>query len=442
MDVSLDEASTSDADEREIQAANSDLYWDRVATRHLNLRPPDVLSDPGDDMSWANWSPAYIRNANSASISHPGTYTSSPAANGSACPTTSEIFTTPGGTGREPPTPPPVSSLPAASPSIPFYRRHRSPEPNAYGNHSTSSSPDPLHLLLSPTGHDTDDDHNSWPTDENAVLPMTSSSVTLDQDDGEEQRASSSSSRHGPSRASPRPINLPHSPSLDPVTSPAPPIIDGNHDRTPALGNGSGAAGGRYSMRTRQPRQMQPYAFDRLEYKHQLKYHPDAIVKLNGYRSPVESSPPPPLCSDEDDTDGAAGNAAGPSEGAQVLPRRKRKRRHRTETAYLSVPPPTAHRRTSKSQVSPRSPRPAERSKDSFAIAGAPRGASMPELCGEDSSERAAIWYPDVFNDFSSGLGSDEVPLNICYDDLNDNHTPPPRLKRRRVIFLLHTECQ
>jgi len=48
-------------------------------------------------------------------------------------------------------------------------------------------------------------------------------------------------------------------------------------------------------MRTHQPRQLKPYAFDQLEYKHQLKHHLDAIVKLNGYRSPVESSSPPPL---------------------------------------------------------------------------------------------------------------------------------------------------
>jgi hypothetical protein len=52
MDAPLDEASTSDADEREtLEAARSDMYWNRVlSTRHLNLRPPDALSDQGDDM--------------------------------------------------------------------------------------------------------------------------------------------------------------------------------------------------------------------------------------------------------------------------------------------------------------------------------------------------------------------------------------------------------
>ena len=52
MDAPLDQASTSDADEREIlEAAHSDLYWDRVvSTTHLNLRPSSALSDQVDDM--------------------------------------------------------------------------------------------------------------------------------------------------------------------------------------------------------------------------------------------------------------------------------------------------------------------------------------------------------------------------------------------------------
>ena len=53
MDAPHDEASTSDADEREvIEAAHSDLYWDRVASRRpLKLfLPPNALTDQGDDM--------------------------------------------------------------------------------------------------------------------------------------------------------------------------------------------------------------------------------------------------------------------------------------------------------------------------------------------------------------------------------------------------------
>jgi hypothetical protein len=70
-------------------------------------------------------------------------------------------------------------------------------------------------------------------------------------------------------------------------------------------------------------------------------------------------------------------------------------------------------------------------------------GPSMPDLGGDDRLERSAMWYPDVFNDLSSGLGSDDVPLDIRHNDLRDRdrHTPPPRLKRRRVIFSFHTEC-
>ena len=54
MDAPLDEASTSDADERELlEAAHPDSYWDRVVSRShfkLKLRPPSTLSDQGDDM--------------------------------------------------------------------------------------------------------------------------------------------------------------------------------------------------------------------------------------------------------------------------------------------------------------------------------------------------------------------------------------------------------
>jgi hypothetical protein len=52
MDAQLDAASTSDAEERELlEAANFDLYWDRVMARsHVDPHPPNALSDHGDDM--------------------------------------------------------------------------------------------------------------------------------------------------------------------------------------------------------------------------------------------------------------------------------------------------------------------------------------------------------------------------------------------------------
>jgi hypothetical protein len=54
MDTQLDAASTSDAGERELlEAANFDLYWDRVMARsHFDTHhdPPNALPDHGDDM--------------------------------------------------------------------------------------------------------------------------------------------------------------------------------------------------------------------------------------------------------------------------------------------------------------------------------------------------------------------------------------------------------
>ena len=53
MDALPDEVSTSDADERELlEAAHSDLYWDRVVSRRplKLLLPTNSLTDHGDDM--------------------------------------------------------------------------------------------------------------------------------------------------------------------------------------------------------------------------------------------------------------------------------------------------------------------------------------------------------------------------------------------------------
>ena len=53
MDAPLDEASTSDADERELlDAVHSDLYWGRVVSRRplKSVIPPNALTDQGDDM--------------------------------------------------------------------------------------------------------------------------------------------------------------------------------------------------------------------------------------------------------------------------------------------------------------------------------------------------------------------------------------------------------
>jgi len=262
--------------------------------------------------------------------------------------------------------------------------------------------------------------------------------VPLDHGRVEMLGASSNSRGHLPGEVRLQTINLRQLPSSpDPFTVP-PVTVDVNHEETSALEDVSTAVGGRYSMRTRQPRQLQPYAFDRLEYKHQLKHHPEAIVKLSGYRSPVKSSSPPPFCPAED-TDRTTENSGDerPSEVAHILPRAKRKKRHRTNTEHPSALPSTAHQRTSKVQVSMGSPPLARRFTGSSARADIGWVASIPDLGDDSSPERAAIWYPDVFNDLSSGPGSDDVPLNAYQNDVRVNDTPPPRIKRRRVIFSL-----
>ena len=99
-------------------------------------------------------------------------------------------------------------------------------------------------------------------------------------------------------------------------------------------------------MRTRQPPSTETL---RLRspgiHKQQLKHHPDAIVKLVGRRSPVESS----SRSSEGDADGATENSGGGAGrtslrgDARTLPRIKGKKRHRAGGGHPSTPPPAAH---------------------------------------------------------------------------------------------------
>lgn len=263
--------------------------------------------------------------------------------------------------------------------------------------------------------------------------------MSVDQGRGGDLGASSSSSGHLLSEVGSQTVDVHRRPpSPDPFMAPASATVDVNNQLSSSLENGADVAGGRYSMRTRQPRQLKPYAFDRLEYKHQLKHHPDAIIKLTGYRSPVESSSPPPLSSGEEDTDGAAENLGGESlsADAQILPRAKRKKRHHTNTEHPTAQPSTSHRRPSKVQVSRRYPSLMRTVAGSSANTDV-RFTPIRDLGSDNSPDMAAMWYPDAFNDMSSGLGSDDVPLNTYEDDLQVNDSPPPRIKRRRVIISL-----
>lgn len=269
------------------------------------------------------------------------------------------------------------------------------------------------------------DDHNSRPTGHAVIHQMTSSTANLDQDPDTGPDASPSLSMP---QSSPEDRSRQLSP--DPFTVHAPLTLV-NDNGNLAIENDASAAGGRYSMRTRQPRQLQPYAFDRLEYKHQLKHHPDAIVKFIGRRSPVASSPP----SGEVDSDGAAESSAGehPAEYARMVPHSKGRKRYRASTGHPSAPPPVAHRRISRPELSSGSPSLGGRYARSSAIAEA-LVTSIPDVGGDDSQAEAVTWYPDAFNDLSSGQGSDDMPLSTAQNDMPDNHISSPRVKRRRVF--------
>jgi hypothetical protein len=270
---------------------------------------------------------------------------------------------------------------------------------------------------------------------------MTSSPMRLVQRLDAELGGSSGSYLPHAREFSPQPINSRHrSLSPDPFIVSAPTTDEMNRDRTSTLENSISAAGGRYSMRTRQPRQLKPYAFDRLEYKHQLKHHPDAVVKFTGHLNPARSSSSsPPSGSGESGSDGAAENSGG--EPVQRPLHGKGKKRHRPNTEHRSSAPPTAHRRTFVAGPSVRSPSLDRRPTGSSTVEDRHWVASVPDLDRNDSPQVQMPWYPDVFNDLSSGFGSDDMPLSTVRDPPCVSDTPPPQVRRRRVIVWPSDAC-
>ena len=324
------------------------------------------------------------------------------------------------------PTSPLASPVPATSPvSSLRHRRHR---PSWQGTNGNSSilSPDPLLLSSSPRMYYPNaEDHNSRPTDHAEVHQMTSSAARLDQDP--DTGLASPSLSLNPSSCEVGSQQLLFSP--DPFTVHAPPALEVNHTEASTVQNDTSTTGGRYSMRMRQPRQLKPYAIERLEYKHQLKYHPDAIVKFTGRRIPAESS----SVSGEGDTDGAAENSVEErhSEEARMLSRPKGKKRHRTSARHPSASPPVARRRMSVVHPS---------SGPSF-LGGISAESSIPDIDGDGNPREAVTWYPGAFDDMSSRPGSDDMLIGIIQNDLPDGRTSPPRVKRGRVLFPLYNEC-
>jgi hypothetical protein len=375
-----------------------------------------------------------------SSVVPPGSQvsSSSPAVHGPLTRTASETPTTPGWAGRGPPTSPLASIQPATSTSISSLL-HCSQTPRRHSNEDLSvSSPDPLQLF-SPVAkrylaRSASDAHNSFPTHDVAKLGTTSSPILLvqrlDAGMGESLSPNLSHTRaFSPQTVSARHHSLPP----DPFMVPALTVAETNQDESSIVGNTANAVGGRYSMRTRQPRQLKPYAFDRLEYKHQLKHHPDAIVKFTGHPNPAGFSSSPPSGSSEGDSDGAAENLGG--EPVQRPPRAKGKKRHRPNTEHPPSVPPTVHRRTSGPGPTVRSPSLDRRPAGSPRVEGRNWVASAPGSDRTGSPQVLTPWYPDVFDDLSSGLDSDEMPLSTVLDPPRVGDTPPPRVRRKRVIF-------
>ena len=325
-----------------------------------------------------------------------------------------ENSATPGWSGRGPPTSSPVSPLIATSPSVSsLIHRHKT----LTRNPDLEPSPDPLQLSFSSGQRD-----DSFPADDEMLDPSSSPNREGHHHDATLSILAASSP---PSINSTQPL-----PSPDPFIDPAP-TQTANRDEAHLHDCDANAAGGRYSMRTRQPRQLKPYAIDRLEYKHQLKHHPDAIVRFAGLRNHVERSPSPgPSNAGESSSDGAARNSASErfSNYRSVNMHTKGKKRRRTDAEqHLAM----MHRETSR--VRPSTTRVGRRS-GSPAVDIFPRALSLPDQGEDDDADAPRLWYPDAFNDLSSQLGSGDERLSVVQQPPRVSHTPPPRAKRRRVI--------
>lgn len=332
-----------------------------------------------------------------------------------------ENLTTPGWSDHGPPTSSPVLPLIPTSPSASSLRhRYKTPRCSLDSGHS----PDPLQIIF--PARQGVDGHDSYPADSEMLDPASNPSR-------EEHRHDTVLG--GYASPSPSPISrMQPSPSADPFVVPVTALTEANQDEA-YLGD---VAGGRYSMRTRQPRQLKPYAIDRLEYKHQLKHHPDAIVRFAGLRNPIaSSSSPAPSDAAESGTDGAAGHSADDrsSNHMPVNMQTKEKKRRRTGVEQHPATRPESSRvrlaTKSSGQVGRRMSGPS--AADIFS-----REALLPDQVGGNLADAPGTWYPDAFKDMSSALGSDDEPLSVVQRFPRTGHDPPSRAKRRRVTAWFH----
>lgn len=102
-------------------------------------------------------------------------------------------------------------------------------------------------------------------------------------------------------------------------------------------------------MRERRPQQINPYAYDQIIYKRQMKSNPDAIVKIRRFESPqrrgkfpgrLDGGQPSDGAGEDDGTQGWSMDIDVEEEESWVERSRKRNRSHsRSEEARPSEPP-------------------------------------------------------------------------------------------------------
>jgi hypothetical protein len=187
-------------------------------------------------------------------------------------------------------------------------------------------------------------------------------------------------------------------------------------------------------MRTRQPRQLKPCAFDRLAYKQQLRRHPDAIVKLVGRRSPGRVRAARALIAPQ-----RTQVANIPRKILKTLLRIKGKKKHRISGDLQFTLPSVAHRRMSGAQLSSGSPLD-RRFTGPHAVTNRTLVASIPDTDGGSNPAKAGAWYPDALH-LMTCLEGWVVTTRTCLESTAAQDSPPPRVRRIQLLFLLFDGC-
>ena len=135
------------------------------------------------------------------------------------------------------------------------------------------------------------------------------------------------------------PLTIASSPAI-----PVAPVQQHANSPEPEIPPDDEGAGRRYSMRQRRPQQLQPYAYDQIMYKQQLKHNPEAILKLRRAESPINrgrpanhAGPAAQSANAEDDTQDWTMDGGDEEEEVDSWEERRRGRRGRS--ASESAPP-------------------------------------------------------------------------------------------------------